>query len=262
MNAFNDLEKIPRGNSVKYISKAKTSEGNPVVEVYNDGDALVLGFIRTTGEYKLDDLMKQFFCYAKKKGKAKVKLDDDALFSGKNDNSCEFRALIYRVFLNKPGIYEKYGFKPEEDVTELRKEIYDYTIKEARNELIPLANLISYKNDSKKFIELVTASGINEEKLFGEYITNLKCDDMRFMINKLGELSGKIEKEHKDNKFLRALYRYQKLHQNLVRIPSCNVGGSLVRYRARSTQRAKKYRRNSRTHKCYYKRTSKKYRIN
>jgi hypothetical protein len=259
MSVFNDLEEKPRGNSVKYVSKIKTPDGNSVVEVYEDGDSLVLGFIRTTGKYKLDDLMKQFLCYAKERGKAKVKLEDDAIFSDRNNSSCQYRALIYRVFLNKPGIYDKYGFKPEKDVTEFRSTIYNYKIKEAREELVPLANLISFKNDSDKFKSLVEAEGIDGEKLFGEYIITLKCADMRFMINKLGDLSGKIEREHRDNNFLKALYRYQKLHQNLVRIPSCNVGGSLVRHRTRSTQRAKKYRRNSRTYRRYSKRTSKKY---
>ena len=68
----------------------------------SDNTKLILKFIRSKPpNYKLDDLMMGFFCYAKENGYEIVGLDDDALFA---EGDCKFRALAFRVFQNKKSI--------------------------------------------------------------------------------------------------------------------------------------------------------------
>jgi hypothetical protein len=224
MDIFKNMNRIERGNSFKLVSKIKTDNGEPVIEIYSENDILFLGFIRTTNDLRLKDIMKQLFCYAKLNRYTKIKLEDDAFFTEKTNKNCHYRALIYRAFLNKPSIYLDFGFKSEINVTELRSYIYNYKIKEAKEELIPFIGKLQLR-EQKKFKSIIEAKDKNINDLFGEYLVKLEhCEDMKFMINKLLELSSKIEKDKISNSFLNRLYEYYKLHQSLViNVSECNT---------------------------------------
>ena len=176
MSVFNDMVKMPRGNGYKIVSKDTTSDGDPVIEIYEEGpDTLVLSFVRATPKLRLDTLMTQFLCYAAKQPNIKkVKLEDDAVFTNSVDKDCKYRALIYRALIGKKSIYDKYEFKPSTNVDADLALISNYTIGQAREELLPLSPKVSTFNGKMELFEkLISADGKDGSDLFGKYVTEL-----------------------------------------------------------------------------------------
>jgi hypothetical protein len=267
MNAFKNMIREERGNGYKFVSSLETLNNKPVVETYQEGnDTLVLSFVRATPELRLNELMSQFLCYAAKQPHiTKVKLEDDALFTGRDDASCQYRALLFRALIGKPSIYSTYKFTPTTNVSNELIIISNYTIEQARAELLPLKDAVrTYDGNRELFEKLVKAEGKDGEDLFGKYVVELPCNDMSRLINILNELATKtttkIERERIHNDFLESLRRYYIANKTLIRAPECkrNEGGGMVRHRARSSSRTKKYRRNTRTHRRNFRKSSKK----
>ena len=263
MNAFKNMIQEERGNGYKFVSSLKTLNNKPVVETYQEGnDTLVLSFVRATPELRLNELMPQFLCYAAKQPHiTKVKLEDDALFTDRYDASCQYRALLFRALIGKPSIYSTYKFTPNSNVSNELIIISNYTIEQARAELLPLKDAVREDGGNRELFEkLVKAEGEDGEDLFGKYVVGLPCNDMSRLINILNELSRKIERERIHNDFLESLRRYYIANQTLTREPECkrNEGGGMVRHRARSSSRTKKYCRNTRAHRRNFRKSSKK----
>ena len=263
MNVFKNMIQEERGNGYKFVSSLKTLNNKPVVETYQEGDdTLVLSFVRATPELRLNDLMPQFLCYAAKQPHiTKVKLEDDALFTDRDDARCQYRALLFRALIGKPSIYSTYEFTPTTNVSNELRIISNYTIKQARDELLPLKDVVrAYDGNRELFEKIVRAEGKDGKDLFGNYVVGLPCNDMSRLINIFDELSRKIEQNHISNDFLESLRRYYIANKTLIRKPECkrNEGGGMVRHRARSSSRTKKYRRNTRAYRRNFRKSSKK----
>jgi hypothetical protein len=260
VNIFNSLENYKIGNQNRQRSSAKTKKNEPIVEIYKEGDTLYLKFVRSSDEFKLENTMKQFLCYAVKIGVKNVELEDDALFSDKDDVNCKYNALFYRALKGSPGIYAKYGFVPTVNVADFLEIIKGYTRGQANEELTKFIDKVTELDGKRElFSKILEVEEDKKNDLFGEYVTKLECNTMREVIMILQNLGRKIKNDNKNNAFLESLRKYYEAHRKLTREPTCEgKGGGMVRHRARSSSRTKKYRRSTRTNRHNYKRTSKK----
>jgi len=172
--------------------------------------------------------MRQLFCYAFHNGYSKIELEDDALFANRQNSECLYRALIYRLFQNKKSIYEKYGFVPNtnRNVDKLRRDINLYTIGEVKKEIQPILDYLR-QNARPRFQQIMDYA--DDTQIFGEYIINLQCSNLRFMINELLYLSSKIKKNENTPNFLVLLDKYYKAYKKLIVEPTCNDSSYLVR---------------------------------
>jgi hypothetical protein len=246
-----------------------TSNGNkPLIEIQpgrkdEEGNILELKFIRSKKPYyEFDKLIKGVLCYAKKKGYKKVKLEDDALFSGEGE--CKYRALFFRAFQNKKSLYEDKGFKSSENTDSMREILYNFTVEDAK-ELVK--DIDKFNNnlfiEFKKNIEKIPVS-LNKER-FGKWIDDLRTKDCSMMggaISQLLTLSSKIETwpnnieiDNKSYIFLKTYRNYLRAHEELIQDARCNdkYGGSRsLRRTTHKTYRAKYNTRKSRKSRKYY----------
>lgn len=205
---------------LRLFSRHTNDKGEPLIIIEPENkNILILKFINSyPPKYTFSDLMKEVLCYAKYNGYIKVKLDDDALFVDKKGTHCEglpckYRALIYRVFMNKSSLYIDQGFVSNIDTTNMRNIIYNFKIKDAKNLAIRL--------DSPYKEVILKIPFVEDDNKFGEWIIKQHCCFMRGIINKLNILKNNpaIKTELNKNSiiFLFAYNQYYEAHKNLTK---------------------------------------------
>lgn len=241
MNPFAELKEIgePKNKGErKFRSEAEDSNGNPIVVIKEEGETLILSFIRSTKDYPFKETMKKFLCYAEKNGFIRVKLEDDALFS---DGECMYRALFYRVLTGKDSLYVDQGFKPTVGVSVEKDILSKASVRTIKN-FLPAEFQSKIKN-------------ISDNDFFRNWIfrqKNENCMLMRELINKIDTIARQQQLKPNNSlsneakQFLTSWRKYYLAHTDLQRDPACSEGGGGLRSRTRSSSRGKYQRRNTR----------------
>ena len=262
-NPFDNLYHPPdHPIDARLVSKEVNKKNEPIVEIQSkDNDTLILKFIRSEQpKFIFANLIKQFLCYAKSKHYTKVELEDDSMF---NDEDCIFRALYYRVFQNKDSIYKDKGFQPIEDIQLLKKTLYEFKIIDAKN----LAKLMT---DKIKII-INSIPDMDNDNLFGTWLLKRECFFYREVFNRLSVISAQpvakidlLDINIKSKEFLKAYYKYKKLHETLIRNADCDTiaSGGNIRHLSKTSRRkwfkCRKTRKNKRNYKTFSKKRNSK----
>ena len=213
----------------------------PLITVQpKNSDTLSLKFIRSQPGYEFKNLLRGLNNYAKTRKFSNIELENDAFFTNKEDSSCKYRALIYRVFKdNKDSIYVAQGFLPKKNISQDKQILYEFTIGQAKQLVINLFDN-KYKEFKKAILDI---NDSQDTKRFGEWLTNLDCTKMAEFFNRLESLAADYINKKIDTSiisdeglisFLQAFRNYRKSHDELRR----KIGGAAKqRSGARSIRR-------------------------
>lgn len=256
INLSNDTHLKSLGRMVSRIPS-----GPPLITIQpKNKTTLSLKFIRSTNGYPFKNLLSGLNTYAKDKGFSKIELENDALFS---KGRCQYRALYYRVFRdNKNSLYVSQGYMPASDISGYKETVYNFTIGQAKE----LVNSDGFPAAGETFVTaLNNLPESDDEKRFGEWLTNLDCMTMREFFINLQAMAAQFSKFPKEKieaareadpdgaKFLIALRMYELAHSSLIRNVQA-AGGKCTRslrrkslptrrkhFHSRKTRKSRKY---------------------
>lgn len=255
---------IPQAGRME--SEYKTTSGFPIIDILPDPtrNTLHLKFIRSEPPvFDFTHNLNYVICYAKKQGYDNVSLQDDALFTDKDDKECIFRALFYRVFINKYSIYVDKGFTPTtctmDELNKIKNILYNFKIINAKE-----LSLFLPKKIQKRILEIPTSK---DDARFGEWLVNQDCMFFREVINRILDkklIENIVGMSEELIIFIKFAFAYLDIHQSLTQnVSQCKTNKSSKGTRGRLrrgtlfTSRKPKLRRKSVSRKSNRKRHKK-----
>lgn len=177
----------------------------PLINLYPNSTnrSLTLKFIRTHEDYRLKNLLNSLYEYAKRKNYNVIKLENNAVFTNTRNTSCTYSAKIYRVFQNKPSLYESQLYFPNmsnrENLNRYKNYIYNYPLSIARNDLPIIATHFGILGRNiPSFTALFESLGSSNlpDIRFGTFLLSLQetnCRLMNEIFVRLDYLSAQID---------------------------------------------------------------------